>query len=124
MEQQQPSGRRPEGFCHSIRCSVSARRLRELHLSCTVVPLLRQRDARLRPLLDVAPALDAPEGYVHHQDAADFAATTLEVVPAKLWFLTTVVEQCVTDYLKWHTQKRFKERTPSETPLFAVMLFN
>ena len=40
-------------------------------VSCTLVHLLSQRDARLRPLLDVALALDTSQGYAHHWDTVD-----------------------------------------------------
>ena len=46
------------------RSSVTRRRL----CGCTVVPLQSQRDARFRPLLDVALGLGATEGYVHHRE--------------------------------------------------------
>ena len=43
----------------------------DVSVSCTCVPILSQRDARLRPLLVRALGLDTSEGTRYHQDAVD-----------------------------------------------------
>ena len=68
---QKPSGLRPEGCCHSISSWLGVR----LHGECqnvgSLVHLLPRDFMLFASLLDVALALDASEGYIHHRHAVD-----------------------------------------------------
>ena len=67
IEQQRPSGRRPEGLCHSI----SSSRAHDVSESCCFVPLLSQHGTRFRPLIDGSIAPDELYRTSYNRDAAD-----------------------------------------------------
>ena len=71
IEHQRPSGRRPEGLCHSISSSVGVRLHAEWQNVGTSVPLLARDLVLFASDQDVALALEVSQGYVYHRHVTD-----------------------------------------------------
>ena len=71
IEHQRPSGRRPEGLCHSISSSIGVRLHAEWQNVGTCVPLLARDLVLFASLLVRALGLDTSEGTHYHRHVTD-----------------------------------------------------